>query len=139
MYVIAKSPLKEIKWVFCTFSWSLRPSLSSSERIWILKSSSSARLIKAFINCMQPLCQKHITSQFYRVLIQHNPLKSAVDQRHPGWVICQTKAHVRTYKWWNMGTHLNMYLKCNAGAPHSSKKWLKPFSVLFLCLFCNGL
>lgn len=38
-----------------------------------------------------------------------------------------------------MGTHLNLYLKCNAGAPHSSQKWLKPFSVLFLCLLCNGL
>lgn len=43
-----------------TFSMSLRPSLSSSERIWILKSNSSPRLIKALISCMQPACQNII-------------------------------------------------------------------------------
>lgn len=45
--------------VFYTVSSSLSPSRSSSERIWILKSSSSPRLIKAFISCMQPPCQTH--------------------------------------------------------------------------------
>lgn len=36
-----------------TVSCSLSPNLNSSERIWILKSSSSPRLIKALISCMQ--------------------------------------------------------------------------------------
>lgn len=53
--------------VFCTVSSSLSPILSSSERIWTLKSNSSPRLIKALISCMQPPCQKNIiksASQF---------------------------------------------------------------------------
>lgn len=46
--------------LFLTLNRSRSPSLKSSERIWILKSNSSPRLIKALISCMQPACHKHI-------------------------------------------------------------------------------
>lgn len=55
--------------VFCTLSSSLSPTLSSSERIWILKSNSSPRLIKALISCMQPPCQKHIIMYVWQFIL----------------------------------------------------------------------
>lgn len=64
VYLTAATSKEYLLWY--TFSMSLRPSLSSSERIWILKSNSSPRLIKALISCMQPACQNTSYGQLYR-------------------------------------------------------------------------
>lgn len=51
----------------CTVSCSLSPNLRSSERIWILKSNSSPRLIKALISCMQPPCQNKWVTKYCNI------------------------------------------------------------------------